>query len=151
MPQVGEPAPDFILPSTVGPLSLSQILREGRVVLAFYFQDNTPNCSLELSSLKEEYTTLRELGAQVVGVSADGLESHHAFSERAGGFPFPLASDEELTVARLYDVVGEDGQRSRRAIFVIEGDGTILHVIPWYQPGNVAQFMEVFQALGLQE
>jgi len=61
-----------------------------------------------------------------------------------------LASDYGLEVARLYGVVGEDGRRSRRAIFVIGLDGTIVHAIPYYQPGSTAQFMEIFQALGLE-
>ena len=62
----------------------------------------------------------------------------------------PLASDPDLTVAKLYDVVGEDGKRANRAVYVLNEGGTILHKIPWYQPGNVGQFMEIFQAVGLQ-
>ena len=77
------------------------------------------------------------------------MESHRGFCERLGGCPFPLASDEELEVTRLYDVLGEGKKRAHRAVFVIGEDGVVLHAIPWYQPGNVGQFMEVFQALGV--
>ena len=46
--------------------------------------------------------------------------------------------------------VDESGNAGIRAVYVLDSDGTILHKIPWYQPGNVGQFMEIFQALGLE-
>lgn len=86
----------------------------------------------------------------MVGISVDSVESHRRFVEKAGGFPFPLASDPDLSVTRLYGVVGEDGKRSRRAVFVIGADGRVLHAQPWYQPGNVEQYLAVYRALGMQ-
>ena len=145
----GDQAPDFALPSTAGPLRLSDLWRDRRVVLAFYIEDGTPGCSQELRQLMAAYETIRAAGAEVVAVSADSLESHLAFCEALGGCPFPLASDPELVAARLYDVVGEDGKRSRRAVFVIDRGGRIIHAAPWYQPESTAQFLEIFEALGL--
>ena len=78
--------------------------------------------------MKGEYDTIREAGGEVVAVSADGLESHERFAQAMGGCPFPLVCDEELEAARLFDVVGEDGRRSHRAIFVIDGGGTVRYV-----------------------
>ncbi|MBI4339312.1 MAG: peroxiredoxin [Chloroflexi bacterium] len=150
MPQVGDKAPDFTLPSTEGPVTLSQFARGKKVVLAFYTEDNTPSCSRELASFREEYATLREMGAEVLAVSADSLDSHRSFCDVAGGYPFPLASDAQQVVARLYDVLSEDGTRSRRAVFVLDEGGAIIYANPWYQPGNPAQLLEVFQALGLK-
>ena len=98
--------------------------------------------------MKGEYETIREAGAQVVAVSADDLASHERFCQELGGCPFPLVSDPELVAARLYGVLGADGRRSHRAIFVIDRGGAILHQIPWYQPGNIGQFLEIFEALG---
>ena len=97
--------------------------------------------------MKGEYDTIREAGGEVVAVSADSLESHERFAQAMGGCPFPLACDEELEAAKLYGVVGEDGRLSKRAVFVIDRDGTLLHQILWYQPGNIGQFMEIFQVL----
>ena len=150
MPQVGDKAPDFTLPTTKGPLRLSQFGRGKKLVLAFYAEDNTPSCSQELASFKEEYATIRELGADVVAVSVDGLDSHQRFCDTVGGYPFPLASDVDQEAARAYEVLDDDGKRSRRAAFVIDETGTIIHQIPWYQPGNPGQLMEIFQALGLE-
>ena len=98
--------------------------------------------------MKGEYETIMGAGAQVVAVSADDLASHQRFCQDLGGCPFPLVSYPELVAARLYGVVGEDGRRSHRAIFVIDQGGALLHQIPWYQPGNIGQFLEIFEALG---
>ena len=103
-----------------------------------------------LSSLKEEYATIVELDAEVIGISADTVEAHIAFSESLGGFPFPLATDTDLKVAASYDVVGEGGRRAVRAVYILDEDRTVIHKIPWYQPGTPGQFMEIFQALGLE-
>ena len=98
--------------------------------------------------MKEEYETVKDAGGEVVAISADSLDSHLRFCQAIGGCPFPLACDEGLVAARLYGVLGEDERRSQRAIFVIDRGGTLLHPIPWFQPGNIGQFMEIFQALG---
>ena len=98
--------------------------------------------------MKGEYETIREAGAQVVAVSADDLASHERFCQELGGCPFPLVSDPELVAARLYGVLGEDGRRSHRAIFVIDRGGALLHQIPWFRPGNIVQFLEIFEVLG---
>ena len=150
MLEVGEQAPHFVLPSTQGRFQLSDAYKNKKVVLAFYTEDDTPSCAQELASFKEEYPTVQELGAEVVAVSVDSLDSHDAFCTKVGGYPFPLVSDAEREVAAAYGVLSEDGKRSRRAIFVIDEQGVIIHRIPWYQPGNPSQLLEVFQALGLE-
>ena len=122
----GDRAPDFTLPSTRGTVALSELLSKGKVVLAFYFQDETPLCATQVGMLKGDFDLLTELGAQAVAISADDLESHRRFAERLGGVPFPLASDEALAVARAYGVVDETGKRCRRAIFVVDEDGRLL-------------------------
>ncbi len=151
MPDPGEQAPDFALPSTDGEVRLSDRLREGRVLLAFYFEDATPTCSTEVAALTDAYETLRELGAAVIAVSADGVESHRAFAQRLGGVPFPLASDGELSVARAYDAVAEEDQRrSRRALFVIEQDGVIAYAANPFSPNSLSQLEGAYRALGVE-
>ena len=93
---------------------------------------------------------MRTLGAQVVAISVDGLDSHREAEERLGGLPFPLGSDITLEASRLYGVLDEAGKRSHRAVFVIDTDGTLLHCNTWYQPANPSQLLEVFIALGLE-
>ncbi len=147
----GERSPDFTLASTNGELRLADLLREGRVLLAFYFEDGTPSCSTQIESLNDAHDALREAGVQVIGVSADSIESHRAFSERCGGLPYPLASDADLTVARAYEVIAEDDpRRSRRALFVIERDGTVSYAANPYSPNSVSQLEDVLRAAGVQ-
>ena len=150
MPDPGDQAPDLVLLAATGEVRLRDLLSAGRVVLAFYAEDNTPLCSTEVAMLRDDYDVIRELGAEVLAVSADTLESHADFARRIGGVPFPLASDTGLEVARAYGVVDDAGKRSRRAVFVIGTDGRILHAEPWFQPGNPAQYEAIFRALGLE-
>ena len=103
-----------------------------------------------LSSLFEEYDTISELGADVIGISADSVESHLSFCESFGGCKFPLASDPDRKVATSYGAVDDSGKTGVRSVYVLDSGGVILLRIPWYQPGNVGQFMEIFQALGLE-
>jgi len=121
------------------------------VLLAFYYEDATPLCSNEVSMLKDDYEVVRELGAEVIAVSADGVDSHRAFSERLGGVPFPLASDESLEAAKAFGVVDDSGKRSRRAVFVIDRGGKLSHAERWFQPGNPSQYEAIFRALGLED
>jgi peroxiredoxin len=103
-----------------------------------------------VSSLSEEYDTIRELGADVLCISADRVESHQSFCDSMGGCKFPLVSDPDRQVAKDYDAVDEASNAGIRSVYVLDSDGTVLHKIPWYQPGNVGQFMEIFQSLGLE-
>jgi peroxiredoxin Q/BCP len=146
----GEQAPDFTLPSTEGDVNLRDLTERSKVVLAFYYEDATPLCSNEVSMLKNDYDVVRELGGEVIAVSADSVESHAAFAERLGGDPFPLASDVRLEAAKAFDAVDDSGKRSRRAVFVIDRGGKLLHAEPWFQPGNPTQYEAIFRALGLE-
>jgi len=148
MAETGDRAPDFTLPSTAGDVRLSDLTWHGPVILTFYAEDNTPLCTSQVSILKNDYETIRELGADVLAVSSDSLDSHRDFAERLGGIPFPLASDERLEVARVYAVADDETRRCRRAAFVIGSDGRILHAERWFQSGNPAQYEAIFRALG---
>lgn len=150
MPEVGDQAPDFTLPSAAGDVRLCHLWDGGKVVLAFYAEDNTPLCSSEVAMLRDDYDVIRELGAEVVAVSADSLESHAEFASRIGGVTFPLLSDSGLEAARAYGVADDAGKRSRRAVFVIDVGGRILHAEPWFQPGNPGQYEAIFRALGFE-
>lgn len=147
-PEAGSAAPDFTVETDRGRMSLSGLLEKGKLVLAFYYEDLTPTCSTQVTSLKEGHEMFADLGANVLAVSTDSLESHRMFGERLGGVPFPLGSDPDLGLARAYGVVDDSGKRSRRAVFVIDADGTVLLAIPHYNPANLSQYEEVFAALG---
>ena len=152
-PKPGDSAPEFLLASTAGDVSLEGMLAGGRrLVLAFYFEDGTPSCETEIRMLRDSCEMIDQFRARVLAVSSDSVESHTAFVERFGGVPFPLASDPSLNVARSYGVVDEgDPKRSRRAVFVIDTDKTIMLAVAQFQPNNLSQIEAIFGALDAEE
>lgn len=150
MADVGDQAPDFALESTRGEIRLSELTAESKVLVAFYTEDFTPLCSNEISVLKGDFEIVDSLDAKLIALSADSLESHRKFEESLGGLPFPLASDENLSAAEAYGVIDDGEKRSRRAIFVIDKGGEIIHAEPWFQPSNPSQYEEIFRALGFE-
>ncbi len=149
-PAIGEQAPDFALSGTTGEVRLSDLLRDGPVVLMFYVEDSTPNCTQQVESFRDEFATLSELGARLIAVSSDSLATHERFVDRLGGLPFPLLADPDLEVARLYGVADEQLRRSGRAVYVIAQDGTITQRFAPYSVGSTEHFLGVFEALGIE-
>src|SRR4030067_2389520 len=82
---VGDKAPDFSLPSQTGEnVTLSQFRGEKNVVLYFYPKDETPGCTREACTFRDSFELFTDLGAEVIGVSADTVESHKASPEHHG-------------------------------------------------------------------
>ena len=120
---IGDAAPDFVLPGTGGrTYSLAQY-RGVPVVLVFYPGDNTPVCTRQLCSYNDELAQFAGLSAQVLGISAQSVESHESFAAKHG-FGFPLLADEDKSVHRAYGVLGLMDM-PRRSVFVIDAAGTI--------------------------
>jgi thioredoxin-dependent peroxiredoxin len=123
-PKVGDPAPDFELDGTAGRFRLSDHRGE-RVVLLFYPGDNTPVCTRQFCSYRDESDELASLGATVVGISSQDLDSHRRFTADHG-LNVPLLADEGGAVARAYGahapVVG-----TRRAAIVVDEEGIVRH------------------------
>lgn len=122
---VGEPAPDFTLPGTgeKGTYSLSDY-RGQPVVLVFYPGDNTAVCTTQLNTYTSEASSFEEVGAQVLAISPQSVESHEKFSCKQGGFAFPLLADEDKAVGHAYGIVGPIGFY-RRSTFVVDAEGVI--------------------------
>jgi thioredoxin-dependent peroxiredoxin len=122
--EVGQPAPDFTLEGTDGPFTLSEH-RGRRVVLLFYTMDRGSVCARQFRSYAANQEALDELGATVVGINGQGLESHRRFVRR-DDLTVPLLSDPDLTVAAAYGaavpVVG-----TRRSVMVVDEDGLLRH------------------------
>ena len=100
-PKPGDTAPDFRLVDQNGTIrSLSDFSGQW-VVLYFYPKDDTPGCTKEACSFRDDLTTLEKLGAKVVGVSVDDSDSHSKFASKYH-LPFPLLADADGKVADSY-------------------------------------------------
>ncbi|MGI8794530.1 MAG: peroxiredoxin [Acidimicrobiales bacterium] len=119
----GAPAPDFTLAGTGDRDYTLSEYRGNPVVLVFYPGDNTPVCTMQLNSYTSDIDRFNEVGAQVLGISPQDVESHDRFSD-VHGFQFPLLADTEKQVARAYGVLGPVGFY-RRSVFVIDAAGVV--------------------------
>jgi peroxiredoxin Q/BCP len=131
--KAGDRAPDFLLPSTDGGTVSLKDLRGKKVVLYFYPKDDTPGCTKEACSFRDNIARVKKKGALLFGVSADSLSSHEKFREKYG-LPFPLLSDEEKEVVKAYGVwrmkqfMGRKYMGIERTTVLIDEKGTIAHI-----------------------
>ena len=125
---VGEAAPDFTLTDQRGQrVTLRDLTRERNVVLYFYPRDDTPGCTAEACSFRDQYEVLKTAGAEVVGVSSDDQHSHEAFVAKHN-LPFILLSDPGGSVRASYGVKRSFGLVEGRVTFVIDRAGVVRHV-----------------------
>jgi peroxiredoxin len=125
-PSLGDIAPDFELPGTGGrSYSLSEY-RGQPIVLVFYPGDNTPVCTKQLTSYTENFGQFAGVGAEVLAISPQSVDSHEGFAAKHG-FTFPLLADTDKKVAALYGTLGPLGY-PRRSVFVVDGDGRIRYL-----------------------
>src|SRR3954469_19725034 len=120
------PAPDFSLPSTPDQrVSLSDF-RGQPVILAFYPADWSPVCTDQLVVYQELMLEFRKYDAELLGISVDGVWCHRAFAEHRN-LQFPLLADFEPKgeVSRAYQAYQIDEGMSERALFVIDGEGSV--------------------------
>ena len=121
-------APDFSLPAQTGEnVTLSQFRGKKNVVLYFYPKDETPGCTREACTFRDSYELFTDLGAEVVGVSADTVASHKAFAEHHS-LPFTLLSDVDNMVRKLYGATSALGFIPGRVTFIIDKKGVVRHV-----------------------
>ena len=123
-PKEGDTAPDFTLPGTAGDFTLSA-QRGKRVLLLFYPGDDTPTCTKQFCSYRDHSAEMAALDAEIVGISAQGIDSHVAFQSKYG-LDTPLLADEGGKVAKSYGlwrpIIG-----TQRAVIAVDEDGVIRH------------------------
>ena len=147
--QAGTRAPQFTLHSTPDQtLSLSE-LRGRPVVLAFYPADRSPVCGDEMALFNAVLPDLQELGAEMVGISVDGVWCHAAFA-RARNLHFPLLADFEPkgAVARKYDMYIDKHGTNERGFVVIDPDGKVKHWHKSPSPLEIPAANLILEAIG---
>jgi peroxiredoxin Q/BCP len=123
-PKVGAPAPDFTLKDGHGDEWRLSANRGKVVVLLFYPGDETPICTRQMCSVRDRWEDYSTTGAEVVGISADSVESHQKFAEHHE-LPLRLLSDPSAEVANLYGARSLIPGKVARSVFVIDANGVM--------------------------
>ncbi len=108
-------------------MTLSEFFGKKNIVLYFYPKDETPGCTREACSFRDSYEELANLGAEVLGVSGQSVESHKSFATHYG-LPFILLSDEDNKVRKLYGVPSSMGILPGRVTYIIDKQGVVRHI-----------------------
>lgn len=124
---VGQPAPPFSAPTTLGEtLSLADL--RGRIAVVYFFRKAfTRNCTVETKGFRDNQGELRALGAEVVGISADAFPRQCEFAQSMG-VKFPMIADPDRTIARAYDVLFTFLPLAHRVTYVVDRSGVIAGV-----------------------
>lgn len=144
----GSPAPDFTAEAHDGATIQMSKLEGKPVVLYFYPKDDTPGCTIEAQSFRDEMPELAQHGTTVIGVSLDSIESHKQFADNHD-LSFPLLADTKGEIAAKYGVSTEGGY-ARRVTFVIDQKGTIAKVFPQVDvQGHSDEVLEVVKSFAM--
>ena len=124
--KIGEKAPDFTLKDGDGNDWQLSKQRGETVVLLFYPGDDTPVCTKQLYSVRDNWEDYQKTGAEVVGISTDSAESHKNFAGKYD-LPLTLLSDEKGATLEKYGMKSWLPGRSARGVVVIDKDGKIAY------------------------
>lgn len=123
LPPLNQPAPAFSLPTNTGDGTISLSDYQGKwVVVYFYPKDFTPGCTLEAKRFQQDLTKYLDRNTQVIGISADSVDSHAEFCD-SEGLKFPLLADTDGSVSKAYG--SWIGFVSMRHSFIIDPEGTL--------------------------
>lgn len=148
--KVGDPAPDFEATSDSGARVKLSDYRGKRVVVYFYPKDDTPGCTTQACSFRDNYAEIEEQNAVVLGISPDDASSHRKFKTKFN-LPFTLLVDEDHAIAEKYGVWGEKTSFGKtymgiiRSHFVIDETGKIVAI--HYNVKPDASLPEALEAL----
>ena len=126
--KVGDKLPDFKAKDTNGNLFDSQdYIGKQALVIYFYPKDDTPGCTTQACSFRDNYQNFKDLGAEVIGISSDSVQSHLKFKSKFN-LPFILLSDNDKKLRKLFGVQNNLLLLPGRETFVTDKNGIILMV-----------------------
>lgn len=133
IPDVGDPAPDFTLESTEGPVHLAERLLDGCVLLVFYPADDTLVCTRQLCNYNDHLSHFEALGVRVLAINDEPLAAHRAFADKYK-FTFPLLSDPDRSACDAYGCL-TGRLKTHRELVVVGDDGRI-----WWRHSELRLF-----------
>jgi peroxiredoxin Q/BCP len=154
LPAVGDTAPEVALPDETGTIRRLSDQRGRWTVLYFYPTDDTPGCTTEACEFRDNNEVIKERGADVWGISPQGVASKRAFREKFG-LPFHLLADEGHHIADTYGTwvekknYGKTYWGTSRTTFLIDPDGRIAKVWPKVKPqGHATEVLAALDEMG---
>jgi peroxiredoxin Q/BCP len=125
----GDKIPNFTAKDSEGnDFNSKDVLGKKPLVIYFYPKDNTPGCTAQACSFRDQYEDFKELGAEVIGISSDSVVSHQQFTEKYR-LPFLLLSDTDKKIRKLFGVpAGLFGILPGRVTYVVDKTGTVIMV-----------------------
>lgn len=125
----GDTAPDFVLPNQDGKqIALHDVLKRGPVVIFFYPKDQTPGCTKQACTFRDNIESFEKKGVSVLGISSDSVESHARFSNKHG-FNFDILSDKNGQIRQAFGVAKSLGLLPGRVTYVLDKQGVVQNII----------------------
>lgn len=126
--KIGSKVPEFILPDQNGKMfDLEKVVGKENLVIYFYVKDETPGCTKEACTFRDDYTQFQKDNAVVIGISSQSVKSHREFAEKYN-LPFTLLSDTNNKVRKLFGVKNVMGSIPGRETFVIDKQGKVVYI-----------------------
>ncbi|MCC6698067.1 MAG: thioredoxin-dependent thiol peroxidase [Candidatus Hydrogenedentes bacterium] len=153
MPAEGSKAPAIELKASTGKKVKLSDFKGKPVVVYFYPKDDTPGCTVEAKGFQAHFAAFRKAGAEILGISPDGVEAHCKFAVKYG-LEFTLLADEDHTVAEKYGVwveksmYGKKYMGVQRATFLVDAEGKLARIWPKVKPeGHAEEVLEAIRSL----
>lgn len=126
---VGSKIPEFTLPDQDGNnVAIKNLIGRKNLVIYFYPKDDTPGCTKEACSFRDQFVDFDDAGAEVIGISSDSISSHRQFAEKHN-LPFRLLSDERKEVRKSFGVPADMlGLLPGRVTYIIDKKGVVRHI-----------------------
>jgi thioredoxin-dependent peroxiredoxin len=150
--QVGDKIPNFSAKESNGTdFDSASVLGKKPVVFYFYPKDNTPGCTAQACSFRDQYEDFKDLGAEVIGISSDSVQSHEKFAKRYK-LPFVLLSDSDKKLRSLFGVkTNLFGLLPGRVTYVADKNGIIKLVFDSMNAtSHIPKALAIVKKLGLQ-
>lgn len=107
---------------------IADFIGTGPLVIYFYPKDDTPGCTMEACSFRDQFAEFEDYGAKIFGISADSPESHHEF-RRKYNLPYTLLSDPDKKIQQLFGVKKNFlGLIDGRVTYIIDKRGVVVHI-----------------------
>jgi len=151
--KIGSSAPVFRLPDQTGKIYQLADYQGKWLLLYFYPKDNTPGCTVEACTIRDNWADFGKLNASVLGISADSVASHQKFANKFN-LSFPILADEDKFIIRRYGILAEKSMFGKtflgikRSSFLIDPDGKIAKIYEKVKPADhAAQVLEDLKKL----